>query len=328
MFSSASMHRRDFGRIASAGAGGLVVATAATSFSGCEGSKKSVQTDAKVWGQVGIVDGRFFKPRAVALSEDHEIFIVDLTGRIQVFNSQGEFLRGWRTPEVQNGRPTGMCFDRHGRLMVADTHYYRILYYTPQGELLDKLQIGGKFGREPGEFGLVTHAVEDKDGNFYVSEYGDNDRIQKLTPDREVLCLWGSHGDEPGHFMRPQSLLLDENDHLWIADACNHRIQVFDATTNNPKQVAVWGEMGTDPGKLRYPYDMAFDGAGHLLVCEWGNHRISKFTLDGKFVDSWGSYGQREPGQLSQPWGFVREENGMLHILDSINNRVQSVKFG
>ena len=75
----------------------------------------------------------------------------------------------------------------------------------------------------------MTDAVQDSHGCYYVAEYGECDRIQKFTPTAQYLLQWGGRGREPGQFARPQSLAVDADDHVWVADACNHRIQVFDA---------------------------------------------------------------------------------------------------
>ena len=69
--------------------------------------------------------------------------------------------------------------------MVADTHYFQVLVYSPQGKLLRTL--GGKKGEKPGEFGFVTGTAQDAQGNLYVSEYGEYDRIQKFAPDGRFL---------------------------------------------------------------------------------------------------------------------------------------------
>src|SRR5690606_36152225 len=111
-------------------------------------------------------------------------------------------------------------------------HYFRTLVYTPDGELLEEKTIGGVCGPGPGEFGFVTDAVEDSQGNIYIAEYGEYDRIQKFSSGGEFLVQWGSHGSEPGQFLRPQNLAIDEQDRIWVADACNHRIQVFDPQGN------------------------------------------------------------------------------------------------
>lgn len=290
---------------------------------GCDGGGGAPHVE-MVWGQKGVSDGRLQKPRAMAIDDKDQLYIVDMTARIQVFDRDGNFLRGWQTPAWQNGRPTGLSIDRDGNLLVADTHYYRMLMYAPDGTLLKNKTIGGTPGHGPGEFGLVTDAVQDSQGNYYIAEYGQYDRIQKFSPAGEYLFEWGGHGSDPGQFVRPQNLAVDENDHIWVADACNHRIQVFDATGDEAQLVRIWGGPGNQPGQLRYPYDLTLDGQGHVYVCEWGNHRVQQFTLDGESVAIWGSSG-RGPGQFHAPWALVRDSRGKIHVLDTYNHRVQRV---
>jgi DNA-binding beta-propeller fold protein YncE len=306
--------RRQFGRLA---AGSL----AALAFNGCTESAPGDGRLDKVWGEVGLGDGQFSKPRAMAIDANDELYIVDMTARVQVFDVEGRFLRGWRTPEFTTGKPTGLTIAPDGNLLVADTHYYRILTYTPSGVLLEERTLGGTLGQGPGEFGFVTDVVRDAAGNYYVSEYGEFDRIQKFSPDREFLFQWGGHGTEPGKFQRPQHLELSEEGHLWVADACNHRIQIFD---QDGKLIRFWGKHGFEPGEMHYPYCLALDGAGHVYVSEFGNHRVQKFTVDGRSVACWGGEG-RVPGKLYNPWALVLDSRGRVHVLDTMNHRVQRV---
>jgi DNA-binding beta-propeller fold protein YncE len=308
------LDRRQFGRLAI----GSLLAAATT---GCSTDTASSGTLEKVWGRLGISDGRFQKPRAMAIDDKDHLYIVDMTARIQVFDSEGAFLRAWNTPEHANGKPTGLTIAPDGILLVADTHYYRVLSYTQDGQLLPDLTLGGTMGQGPGEFGFVTRAVRDAAGNYYVAEYGEYDRIQKFSPDREFILQWGGHGSEPGQFVRPQNLEIDADGHIWVADACNHRIQVFDT---EGKLVSMWGTPGTAPGQLQYPYDLAFDRRGHVYVCEYGNNRVQKFTLDGHSLGCWGTSGRR-PGQLFNPWALVYDSRGRLDVLDSNNHRVQRI---
>jgi DNA-binding beta-propeller fold protein YncE len=308
------VHRRRFLRSAAAWAAAGASLPLAGCFSGVPGGRVD-----KIWGRRGFVDGRFQKPRAIAIDADDLLYIVDMTARIQVFDTDGKFLRAWSTPEHVTGRPTGLSIDRQGRVLVPDTHYYRLLIYTNTGELLQT--IGGTWGPGPGEFGFLTDAVQDSHGNLFVSEYGEFDRIQRFTPDGQYVLEWGGHGEEPGRFVRPQSMAIDEQDHIWVADACNHRIQVFD-TEGRP--VKMWGEQGPAPGQLSYPYGLAFEADGNLIVCEYGNHRVQRLTRDGESLDCWGTNG-RGPGQLHNPWGVVVDSRGRVHVLDTNNHRVQRV---
>lgn len=291
------------------------------------GCLKSIEPTEKVeiFGKRGIGDGRFQKPRAIAIKDD-ELFVVDMTARIQVHNTKGEFVRSWRTPAWKSGKPCGLSFSQDGLLMVADTHYYRVLFYTSEGDLVEERTIGGETGRGPGEFCFVTDAIQDSQGNYYVAEYGDYDRIQKFDSEGNYLFEWGGHGSELGQFLRPQGITIDENDFLWVADACNHRIQVFDATGDSPEIVKVWGENGFNVGQLRYPYDLWLDGEDHLYIAEFGNNRIQKFTRDGESLGTWGGPG-KEPGQLFQPWALCVDQRGFIHVLDTYNHRVQSFNW-
>lgn len=275
----------------------------------------------EVWGRRGLADGRFQKPRAIAVDAQDRLYVVDMTARIQVFTAEGKFLRGWSTPVHVAGRPTGLSIDRQGRVLVPDTHYFRVLIYSPQGELLQT--IGGVNGPGPGEFGFVTDVAEDSRGNLYVSEYGEWDRIQKFDSQGRYLLEWGGHGSEPGQFVRPQSIAIDARDRLWVADACNHRIQVFDPSG---KLLTLFGSQGAGLGQLCYPYGLAFDTEENLYVCEFGNHRVQKFAPDGRPLGCWGRHG-RQPGELFAPWGVVVDQQDRLHVLDTMNHRVQRVRL-
>jgi len=293
---------------------------------GCVGGEASPGQLELVWGRRGLTPGRLQKPRAMAIDERDQLHIVDMTGRIQVFDRDGKFLHGWRTPEIENGKPCGLKFDREGRLLVADTHYFRVLVYEPSGRLLEPRTIGGICGNGPGEFAFVTDVVQDSQDHFYVCEYGDFDRVQKFNADGEFVLQWGGHGSEPGQFIQPRSLAIDEHDHVWVADACNHRVQVFDATGDEARLVRNWGTEGRGEGELRYPYGLALDGQGHVYVSEFGNSRIQKFTVDGEFLASWGVPGRRE-GELNQPWEVALDSRGCLHVLDTYNHRVQRIRM-
>ena len=289
---------------------------------GCTSANAPPVDEILVWAKRGIDEGRFQKPRAITIDKDQNLYIVDMTGRIQVFDLDGNLIRFWRTPAVKNGKPCGLSISNDDKLLVSDTHYHRVLMYELDGTLIESRTIGGEHGRGPGQFGFLTDTVQDSKGNYYVAEYGDYDRIQKFSPEGDYILEWGGHGSEPGEFLRPQGLTIDDDDHLWVADASNHRIQVFDVSGEKPVVVKVWGEAGHEIGKMRYPYDLFLDGKGHLYVCEFGNHRIQKFTLDGQSLGSWGAPG-RDVGQLHQPWGMCSDQQGRIHVLDSYNHRVQ-----
>ncbi len=294
----------------------------ALALAGCINAATST-TPELIWGEQGIEPGQLEKPRAIAIDANDDIYLVDMTARIQVFDAEGKYLRGWRTPASVNGRPTGLTMAKSGRLFVPDTHYYRVLVYEPDGTPVESATLGATKGFGPGEFGWVTDVAEDSKGNIFVSEYGDHDRIQKFTQDGKYLLEWGGSGEAPGQFRRPQSMAIDADDHVWVADSCNHRVQEFDS---QGKLIRHWGQEGSEPGQLYYPYSIVLDGKGTVYLCEYGNHRVQKFSLDGKSLGIWGTTG-RGPGQLFNPWAIAFDSKGRLNVLDSNNHRVQRIRF-
>jgi DNA-binding beta-propeller fold protein YncE len=275
-----------------------------------------------IWGLYGSRDGWIKKPRVATIDQDDHIYLADLTDRIQVFDRDGQFLRSWRMPKLNVDGPSGLTVDRWGRVLIADTHFYRVMVYDQNGKFLQ--QIGdGVQGSEPGRFGYPTDVVCDKQGNYYVSEYGENDRIQVFSPEGKWLRQWGGHGYEPGQMMRPRALAMDDQERIYVADSCNHRIQIFDTQGN---VLANWGEHGTEPGQLSYPYDVCFGPDGALYVCEYGNQRVQKLSKDGESLGIWGRPG-RKPGELNNPWALVVDSRGFVHAIDSNNHRVQRFKM-
>lgn len=72
----------------------------------------------KSWGQTGYGPGEFRTLHTIAIDSDGRVFVGDRTNnRIQIFDQDGEHLATW----TQFGRPSGIAFDEHGRIYVADS---------------------------------------------------------------------------------------------------------------------------------------------------------------------------------------------------------------
>lgn len=327
--SKSPIDRRQWLTLAASGLGGLIRTLpslgALTAFSGCLPRGTSAEPDLVI-GSIGIGPGRFQKPRAIAMDALDRLFVVDMTGRIQVLTAEGQSLAQWRTPDIYQGKPTGLTIAPSGNLWVADTHYHRILEYTPEGELLTDRTLGGTQGIGPGEFGLVTDIVIDSQQRRYVSEYGSFDRIQVFDPEDQFIMQWGQTGEAPGDFTRPQCMAVDDQDRIWVADACNHRVQVFEIVEGRAKLLDTWGSEGREPGQMRYPYGLLLAPGNRILITEYGNHRVQLLTRSGEPLESWGIAG-RSPGQLDQPWASALDSKNRCYVLDSYNHRIQRFQF-
>jgi DNA-binding beta-propeller fold protein YncE len=263
-------------------------------------------------GGSGTEDGHFNYPRAIATGHDGSVFIVDKSGRIQKWSPEGRLLAITKTPAIAQGKPTGLGIDPEGNLLVADTHYCRVLTYSAE---LEFLGCYGSPGPEAGQFMLITCVRQGEGGLHYITDYGDLiARVQVLKSDGTPVRTFGTFGDGPDQFDRPMALCVDDaRDRLYVADAVNHRISVF---TREGKHLTAFGESGKAPGQLQYPYDVKLDSDGRVWVAEFGNQRVSVFSPEGATLGTWGGPSRRVGG-LNRSWGLTLVPGGRLWVLDS-----------
>ncbi|HEY0075519.1 MAG TPA: SBBP repeat-containing protein [Abditibacteriaceae bacterium] len=275
----------------------------------------------QIWGgQKGQQAGQFYEPRALAVAPNHFVYAVDSSGYVQKWTDKGKFIKRWRVPSIDKGRPEGLAVTKSGNIAVCDTHYSVIRLYSPEGKLLRSF---GTYGPQKGGFLLATGICVDDEGFLYIADYGGEfDRISKWTEEGKLIASWDGHGDGPRQFRRPCGLAISQNGDLLVADICNHRIQILDRHTGQFK-----GQIGTPgraPGQLTYVYGVATDLDGFIYTVEYATSRVQKWTPGGKFIAAWGNPG-RAPGQLFNPWGLAVGPDRSIYIADTGNHRVQKI---
>jgi DNA-binding beta-propeller fold protein YncE len=284
-----------------------------------------------VFGGVGLGPGDFSYPRAITAGRDGALYVVDKSGRIQRFSAEGALEAAWRMPEISQGKPVGLTVHPDGRIFVADTHYHRVLIFDRDGKPLGSFGSKGAKGMTLASdarkqvskpFELPTDVAIDADGFIYVSEYHTNDRITKWSSDLQFVMAIGEQPIEGRRLSRPAGIDIDDEQTLWVADACNHRIVRFSL---DGEVLQTIGKFGRGAGELRYPYDVDALPDGSILVCEYGGDRLQWFSKDGQSLRLWGHSG-RQLGELSGPWGATGGPNGSVYVVDSLNSRVQILK--
>jgi len=279
----------------------------------------------EVWGREGRGPGEFIKPRAVVCNQRGQVYVADSTGRIQQFTTSGKFVRQWRTPQIEAGKPESMGLDPNGNLLVPDTHYYRMLVYSEDGKLLRQWGQRGDQQQPtaaPGNFIFLNGATATADGRRYITEYGGGfARVQEFTREGKFIRQFASYGTGPGQFRRPGGPCIARDGTLLVADTPNHRVHVF---ALDGKLIRTVGSVGRKLGELSYPYGVATDACGNFYVAEWGNHRVQKFDANWKPLAAWGR-GGTQPGELYHPWGVAVDETGAVYVADHENNRVQKI---
>lgn len=278
----------------------------------------SIFSHVEIIGERGTAPGQFNKPRSIALDTNDNLFVVDMTGRVQKFSPDGKYLLSWQMPQTELGKPKGMDRDRDGNIVVLEPHYQRLNFFSPEGKLL--AQWGHK-GTNAGELILPRSVAVDSKGDIIVPEYTLAERVQKFNKRGELLKAWGKSGLGPGEFNRPEGVGVDAQDRIYVADSCNHRIQVF---SPEGKFLRAYGKPGTGTNEFDYPYDIRLDREGRQYVCEFGNSRIQIFDANDRAIEIIGHAGAL-PGEFFNPWTIAFDSKGNLYVVDSQNHRVQKL---
>ncbi len=147
-------------------------------------------------------------------------------------------------------------------------------------------------------------------------------------------------------FLVAQQVRVDPQDNIWVVDQMSSMVIKFDpngrvqlllgrktederipALPLTTPMVPAAGHglpgAGAQSDVFDRPTDVAWDTAGNIYVADgYGNARVAKFDKNGKFIKSWGSFGQT-PGQFNTPHGIVADAQGNIYVADSGNRRIQ-----
>ncbi len=165
------------------------------------------------------------------------------------------------------------------------------------------------------------------DGTLYVADTF-NHRIVHLSPEGQLLHVWGSFGQTteegpapPGTFNEPWGIAVGPDGTVYVADTWNHRVQVF---APDGRFLRSFGFFGTDGSPEAYwgPRDVAVDGEGRLFVADTGNKRVVVFDAEGNFLTAFGAPGALL-GDLDEPVGLALDAEGRVYVADTWNQRIQ-----
>jgi sugar lactone lactonase YvrE len=201
---------------------------------------------------------------------------------------------------------------------------------------------------EEGGFAEPTDIAWDSKGNLYITDGYVHSRVAKYDKDGNWVGTWGKRGVKPGEFWTVHNIVVDKQDHVWVADRSNGRIQVFDTDGKFLKEVIinvatppVQPIMGHQypPGEKdvsteEKPLNMAYrpgapdalcmppDNPNVIFVGDLYPGRIYKINLDGKVLGYF-SHAGKKPGETGATHGIACPSENLIYTAEFENWRVQ-----
>jgi NHL repeat len=274
------------------------------------------------------------------------------------FDAEGKFLREIGHNLYAWSFAHSVKVDPQDNIWVADKGSDMLIKFTPEGRIamvFGRKQEASDEGTEPlkhpkpplppvdGMFRQVTDVAWDSAGNAYISDGYINSRVAKVDKNGNWIKSWGEPGSQPGQFNTPHSIAIDAEDHIYVADRGNRRIQVFDRdgtflrqitidvpagpnarpAIGNKPELPITGSQTMAPGA---PWAICITPAPHQVLYSSDGYpgRIYKLSLEGKVLGVLGESGK----QLKQ-FGWIHEiacpSENVLFVGELLNWRVQKL---
>lgn len=277
------------------------------------------------FGGFGFGEGQLVNARGITTGLDGTIYVAAY-GRIQIFSSEGEYLRSiWSYYENTDYWDSilDLAIDADGNIhaITAYGDTSAIKTFAPDGTLIRKWStpIGNDIPLvRPLKIEMMP------DNNLIIAEFGDNfDRYGRI-----VICdTQGNFIKAAGQFNehdyleKPADVAINPaNGNIFVVDS--QKARIFELSPQMDALINQWGSFGDEPGLLYAPFSIEFDNSGNLWVLST-EHNIQVFTPEGEYLRSYGIRADA-PGQFRTPFDILVSKSGIVYVADSNNNRIQA----
>ncbi|MFL6283955.1 MAG: hypothetical protein ACJ74Q_12510 [Pyrinomonadaceae bacterium] len=244
-----------------------------------------------LFGSEGIGPGNFKDARSIAVDAQGHIYVGEYSGgRVQVFNSSGQFVTQWSVDPKMPLR--GLAADRGGAVYAVQSGNITRYEGTTGRSLGTVGMVGGNYDdvAVAADGGLVTFSYNSHDNIIRMDRSGQvlkviqnavsgqtdrseldirvaidglgnvyglgtfNNAVFKFSPDGRFLTQFGSDGDEAGQFRAPGAIAVDNQGRVYVADFKG--VQIFDPAGRYLNTIKVKGAAS----------GLAFNDRGELFV--------------------------------------------------------------
>ena len=255
-------------------------------------------------------------PYSVTINDKNIIYIADTSAgvvhRYDLTSREVEYIL--KAGEENLASPVAVALDQEDNLYISDSVLGKVFKYDNNGVFLKELVTPTGFKRPAGiaisksdekyvvdALAQVLHKC-DKDDN-YVGEF------PKQAPGQELNT--------------PTHVALDADGNVYVTDALNFVIKVYDP---NGKLIKRIGEIGDVPGSFARPKGVALDSEGDIYVVDANHDNFQIFNQKGQLLLFVGKNGSG-PGEFYLPSGIHIDKHDRIFVADTFNRRIQVFQF-
>ena len=191
-----------------------------------------------------------------------------------------------------------------GNIYVTDVDNNRIQIFSQTGDYLS--HFGYPHLKWP--WGILI-----KRDNIYVTDVGHDAIFLFRLPDLTMIEKAGKSGSGREEFDHPRQLAISPNQHLYIPDLYNDRVQIM---TTDLKFI---DRMRHE--SLHEPSDVKFSSNEIFVLSIYGNPCIHVFTLSGEKSRSVVTSGNGM--QVEKAWSFCLDGNNNIVISDALSHDIK-----
>lgn len=185
-------------------------------------------------------------PSSVAMDRDGLLYILqrgEKADPVLVVNREGRIVRSWGKGLYRI--PHSIRIDPAGNVWTVDAASSHVIEFTPEGEQLMDISVGGQPPAKSGFNGTIFNGTTDiafaPNGHLFISDGYGNARVLEYSRDGKRIREWGSAGTGPGQFHQPHGIAVDSDGVVYVADRQNGRLQRFDSTG---RFLGEWANLG------------------------------------------------------------------------------------